>query len=240
MIHSCIPLLCLLGLTQIAAAQPLKIQACDRLVVVAHDPAEREFAHRLADLACQRLTDLEVRFGANLGPIQVHLLADMDSWRKQSGRAWYIAAVLVSDRILAQPALSLRKLEAPMRPIIHELAHGFIRLKVGLNCPRWLDEGLAQWLAGDKRPGTLPKDFQALESLEARLKAADLDRSARRHDYATSRAAVRKLIQQVGEAVLLEALSDLRAGVAPLELELRGRSLGDRLFRTTHAARVLD
>jgi hypothetical protein len=230
MIRTLVPLVCLICLARIGVAEPLKIQACDRLMVVVHDPAEREFAQRLADSTCQRLSDLGHRFGASLGPIQVHMLADMAGWRKRSGRAWYIVAALAGDRILTQPARSLRKLEAPMRPVAHELAHAFIHHTAGRNCPRWLDEGLAQWLAGDKRAGTLPKDSAALEGLEARLKTPDRDRSTRRNDYATSRAVVRKLIQQVGETVMLESLSDLRAGVAPLELDLRGRSLGDRLF----------
>ena len=40
------------------------------------------------------------------------------------------------------------------RVLIHELAHSFIDIKTGNNCPVWLHEGLAQYLEG-KRPGEL-------------------------------------------------------------------------------------
>ncbi len=210
---------------------PVTLQGCDRVEVRLDDPAEREMGERLADLTCRHLRRMEELFGQRLRRnLQVRMLPDMAAWRERTGRAWYIAAVLMGDSIVTQPARSRRKLESIERSLAHELAHLFIRRAAGRNCPCWLDEGLAQILAGDRSGTGGPDDEKELAALESRLNAPDTGRQIREQDYRATRALVRRLIDQVGQKKLLRALWGLRTAKDPLQLIVEGRSLHKRLF----------
>jgi len=207
------------------------LQACDRVLVQIDDPDEQSLAEQIATAVCQALVRFEVLFGRRQpGPIRLRIVADMAAWRSLSGRAWYIAAVLKGDQIVLQPGRSLRMLAAPARPAVHELAHLFIRRAAGRGCPRWLDEGLAQRLAGDLTGGDAPANLDELAALERRLRGPDSDQTQRKRDYRSARALVDRLLAGTGERVLVEALPKLRAGTDPLCVQIAGKRLRELLF----------
>jgi hypothetical protein len=221
--------LLLLAAGGVPAAAPL--QPCDRIAIRIEAAGERDFARGLGDAVCAARRRFEAAFGWRLRRrVSIRVLGDMAQWRRISGHPWYMAAALVGETIVSQPPRSLRRLDDPARPLVHELAHLFIRRAAGRGCARWLDEGLAQWLAGDRRGGRAPADRAALGALERRLGTAAGSRAERRRDYAAARALVGRLVRRVGLEALLAALPRLRLQADPLELELAGRPLGAWLF----------
>ncbi len=221
--------LLLLAAGSIPTAAPL--QPCDRIEIRIEAPGEREFGRELGAAVCAARRRFEAAFGRRLRQrVSIRVLGDMERWRRVSGHPWYIAAALVGEAIVSQPPRSLRRLADPARPLVHELAHLFIRRAAGRGCARWLDEGLAQWLAGDRRRGRVPADAAALVALERRLGAAAGSRAGRRRDYAAARALVGKLVRRVGLKALLAALPRLRRQADPLALEIGGRPLGTWLY----------
>jgi hypothetical protein len=54
----------------------------------------------------------------------------------------------------------------------HELTHSFIRQKTGGPCPTWLNEGLAQWMAGKRSEKFAASLAKAIEGAEARAPGA--------------------------------------------------------------------
>ncbi len=70
------------------------------------------------------------------------------------------------DGKIRMPAGGLHLLDAEARAtLLHELAHAFITGKSGSAAPRWLQEGLAQWIEGKRTPTatgvSLAREFQA-------------------------------------------------------------------------------
>ena len=211
------------------AAAPVVVHQCDRVEVIG---PEEETAVRIAKIVCGRKKDLEALFGVK-SRVRVRVCGDMQCWRKRSGRPGYISAALVGDEeILTQPARSLQKLENLEGTLAHELVHLLIRKLAGRNCPRWLDEGLAQWLAGQKvlRDSTLPVDEKELAGLEKRLGSPITPRDQLEKDYAACRLLVMKLVGLAGEKTLVRALSGLKTTKNPLDLPVNGKALRLLLF----------
>ncbi len=230
----------LLGLAWLSApgplaagvAGPVEVEGCPRIVVRVDDPAEVALGQRVAELLCQAREGLPPRL--RQGAVRARITRDLAAYRARTGRAWYIAAALVGDEIVTQPARSLARLEDLPAVLAHELAHLALRRLAGPGLPRWLDEGLAQRLAGTRAPGEAPPgDERALEALEGRLAAADGPdegaRRARERDYRAALALVERLCAHPGLEALLEALPRLR-GHGRLGQELAGRKLRDWLF----------
>lgn len=74
-------------------------------------------------------------------------------------RAFYDATQVDSNVIglydgkIRVPSGGLRQLDAEARSVLlHELAHVFITSKSGGRAPRWMQEGLAQWIEGKRTP----------------------------------------------------------------------------------------
>lgn len=211
------------------AAAPVVIHECNRVEVIG---PEEETAVRIAKIVCGRKKDLDALFEVK-SRVRVRICADMQCWRKSSGRPWYISAALVGDReILTQPAACLKKLEDLEGTLAHELVHLLIREAAGRNCPRWLDEGLAQWLSGQKGPADLPlpADEKELAALEQRLDSAKITREQLKRDYAACRLLVKRLVGQVGEKALVRSLAGLKKAPAPLDLLVDGTALRSLLF----------
>jgi tetratricopeptide (TPR) repeat protein len=56
----------------------------------------------------------------------------------------------INDGKIRLPIKGLSRLDENLRRILkHELTHSFIRMKTGDTCPVWLNEGLAQYMAGE-------------------------------------------------------------------------------------------
>jgi hypothetical protein len=204
------------------------INHCDRVEVVGPE----ETADRIAKIICAKKQKLDALFGTR-SRVRVQVCEDMECWRRKSGRPWYISAALVADEeILTQPARSLSKLEDLESTLAHELVHLLIRKAAGRNCPRWLDEGLAQWLSGQKG-GTetrLPRNEKELAGLERRLKSAKTTRDQLKRDYAACRLLVKHLLEQVSEKALVRSISGLKKIPSALDLEVKGRPLRSWLF----------
>jgi hypothetical protein len=219
----------MMPLLMLLAAAPVVVHQCNRVEVIG---PEEETAVRIAKLVCGRKKDLDALFGEK-SRVRVRICEDMQCWRKRSGRPGYISAALVGDEeILTQPVGSLEKLENLEGTLAHELVHLLIRKVAGRNCPRWLDEGLAQWLAGQKilRDVTPPADEGELAELEKRLGFPKTPRDQLEKDYAACRLLVRKLVGLVGEKTLVRALFGLKTTRNPLDLPVNGKALGLLLF----------
>ncbi|MBN2497538.1 MAG: hypothetical protein JXR96_23295 [Deltaproteobacteria bacterium] len=220
----------------VAQAGPgLWVHECDRVDLRVESPADEALGQELAAVACAHAERLQRLFGRqSRGRIRIEIAADMQAWQRQTGRSWQIGAALVCERIILQPARSLRRMQDPDRAVAHELVHLMIRRTVGRACPRWLDEGLADRLSGAPGSGSggaLP-DERGLAELERRLGLPDrrVSRAQRLADYRLCRALVDELARQVGVERLVAALPGLRQVKRPLDLELHGRSLRQRLF----------
>ena len=206
----------------------LVLNPCDSVEVTGPEEA----ADRIARIVCAKKKNLDALFKTR-SRIRVQVCEDMQCWRRKSGRPWYIAAALVGDEeILTQPPRSLAKLDDLEGTLAHELVHLLIRKTAGRNCPRWLDEGLAQWLSGQKsvsetRP---PKNEKELADLEQRLKSDKTKRDQLERDYATCKLLVKQLVEQVGVEVLVRALSGLKNVPDPMDLPVKGKTLRELVF----------
>ncbi len=58
------------------------------------------------------------------------------------------------------------------RTLKHELTHSFIYQKTGGTCPRWLNEGLAQWMSGKRSEKFAPSLANKMEDAEAKDRGA--------------------------------------------------------------------
>jgi hypothetical protein len=204
------------------------INHCDGVEVIGPEKT----AERIARIICAKKENLEALFKTR-SRVRVQVCGDMECWSIKSGRPWYISAALVADEeILTQPAKSLEKLDDLEGTLTHELVHLLIRKTAGRNCPRWLDEGLAQWLSGQKSPAesSRPENEKELSALEQRLKSAKTTRDQLKRDYAACRSLVKHLVEQVGEKALVRSLSGLKKIPSALDLDVKGRSLRSLLF----------
>jgi len=204
------------------------IDHCDGVEVIGPE----ETAERIAGIICAKKENLEALFETR-SRIRVRICGDMECWRRRSGRPWYISAALVGEEeILTQPARSLEKLDDLEGTLAHELVHLLIRKAAGRNCPRWLDEGLAQYLSGQRSlaESRRPGNQQELAALEQRLKSAKTTRDQLKLDYAGCRSLVKMLVERVGEKNLVRSMSGLKKVPDPLDLEVKGHSLRYWLF----------
>lgn len=206
----------------------LVVNHCDRVEVTGPE----ETAGRIARIICAKKKNLDALFGIK-SRVRVQVCEDMECWRRKSGRPWYISAALVADEeILTQPPRSLDKLDDLEGTLAHELVHLLIRKAAGRNCPRWLDEGLAQWLSGQKSltDASLPANEKELVGLEKRLGSRKTTRDQLKRDYAACRSLVVKLIGQVGDKSLVRSLVGLKKTKDPLDLLVKGKALRELLF----------
>jgi hypothetical protein len=204
------------------------INHCDRVEVIGPEEA----ADRIARIVCAKKESLDALFGMK-SRVRVRICEDMQCWRKRSGRPWYVVAALVAEEeILTQPPRSLRKVDDLGKVLAHELVHLLIRKAAGRNCPRWLDEGLAQWLSGQKSltDASPPANEKELSALEQRLKSGKTTREQLRRDYAACRLLVKRLTDKAGQQALVRALAGLKTAKNPLDLPVGGNALRELLF----------
>jgi len=211
---------------------------CPRVEAIAGCPLQLEAAREFCKLACQKIAGFERLFDLRPGrTITIHVCCDIQDFRARSGKPWFVGAALVDDQIVTQPDRSLQKIENPEALVTHEMVHWIIRRAAGRGCPRWLDEGLAQWLAGQKsglssaRIPNLPRDKQALRRLDATLGSSGSNRKDLETAYLSSLLLVNRLISCVGLEKLVAVLPELKKTSDPLAIKIEGKSLENLLFK---------
>jgi hypothetical protein len=204
------------------------INHCDGVEVIGPEKT----AEQIARIICAKKENLEALFGTR-SRVRVQVCGDMECWRRRSGRPWYIVAALVGEEeIITQPPRSLEKVDDLGGVLSHELVHLLVRRVAGRNCPRWLDEGLALWLSGQRGMGEpdLPRNEEELARLEKRLRSGRTTREQLQRDYAVCGMLVKKLVGRVGQEALVRALSGFKSTSKPLDLPIRGKTLHFYLF----------
>lgn len=221
----------------VCRAAPVVVDCCAGVEAVAGSPAQEKAAHEFCKLACLKISSFEHLFGLQRGrTITIHVCSDMRDFYKRCKRPWFVGAALVDDEIVTQPVRSLRKIENHEALVTHELVHWIVRRAAGRGCPRWLDEGLAQWLAGQKsglsaaHACSLPRNGEDLRRLDGKLGARDLGRKDLKRAYLTSLLLVDRLISAVGFIKLVAALPQLKTVSDPWQVRIVGKSLGKLIF----------
>lgn len=222
-------------------ARPIEIKACRQVVVQVDDPAARATGETVAKWVCDRATQLAPRFGLNRGQlVWVRIAADTRAFHRLTGQSFHTVAVYQSrgirDMIITQPADLLGDRARVEQVLTHELIHLMVRRALGGRCPTWLNEGLAQWFAGQRTGGAPPASEQELEALERRWHDPATSVTQRRQDYRASVALVARWVEQVGEEAMLAAVLRLRTSVRVLDLDIDGRSVRMWLFPADGAA----
>ncbi len=83
--------------------------------------------------------------------LRVYCPLDLEDYRQRSGRDWWYYAEIREDQMIFQPILILVRRGLDAIAIPHEYFQWAIRKLSKGNAPRWLEEGLASYLSGEKR-----------------------------------------------------------------------------------------
>jgi hypothetical protein len=230
----------LLSVQLAANAAEFEMQECKQVVTVledALDPLGDEIGRKLAEFTCQKLEELAPLFDLKLQNrqmLQIYIPEDMKSFHKLTGRSFFTLAVYSSRRgIITQPAKALKGLKTRgklNRTLSHELTHFVVHHSIGLHCPMWINEGLAQWFEGLRPSGKLLINPASVAMLERRWRSRGVSVAQRRRDYLISLELVGRLMNRVGQKELLTGLKDLKAYRDPLDLEIKRRTLREWLF----------
>jgi len=79
----------------------------------------------------------------------------------------------LNDGRIRVPVQGLTSVDDRLSAVLkHELTHSFIRQKTGGPCPTWLNEGVAQWMAGKRSDKFAASLAKALEEAEAKAHGA--------------------------------------------------------------------
>ncbi|HEV8119435.1 MAG TPA: hypothetical protein VGQ67_00385 [Candidatus Polarisedimenticolia bacterium] len=107
------------------------------------------------------------------------------------------------------PIGGLKRLDPDARNVLrHELAHAFIAGKSRNLCPRWLHEGLAQWVEGSRTSRTTARSLAHQYQDEGVRFGATFT-------YATALSFVEFLEERHGQAALNEVLAEMGRGTGP-------------------------
>lgn len=125
----------------------------------------------------------------------------------------------INDGKIRLPVKGLSRIDENLRRILkHELTHSFIRLKTGDTCPVWLNEGLAQYMAGESSRAFFHLFNRALPG-DKLLALRDLERPFVSLPYSQASRAYRESLLAVDYLVNTYGISELQR-----LLELSGNS----------------
>ena len=188
----------------------------------------------------------------DLRPVRAYVYRDRDAFRQAVGVPR--ESTLVGLATLPQGVIHIdgTGLLASIQKVVpHEVGHVMISRAVGpglSQLPLWLNEGIAEYVAGQRAAQVDPVALRAV-GRGAALGLADLDPAFRRRDadtalaYAQSASLVNFLVAERGERVIADLLAALResrnfdsalqqaTGFTPPELESAWRSSVARRWR---------
>lgn len=197
-----------------------------------YHPADEAVALHLAEHAARRLPELAQALGVGAGrTVTITLARDEAAFRSlqpghppewADGTAWPQRGLI----FLRSP----RARDGTARPLTQVLDHELVHVLLGQAfgprpVPRWLQEGLAQWMAGEYQPETVHtlnrgQALGALLTLEA-LSGAFPESPARAQlAYAQSADLIAFVHQEHGEAALRGLVAELSRG-APVNAAFR-------------------
>ncbi|HOX45059.1 MAG TPA: hypothetical protein PK668_15775 [Myxococcota bacterium] len=212
-----------------------EVHPCREVVVFFEDPAAREPAQRLGEFVCGATRELSLALGLRHNQwARLLLPGSMASWQAVAGPAagWAAALYTTARRglVVLRPGLQLSA--DVERNVTHELVHMLLDRVTAGRLPRWLNEGLAQYLSGDRTRGApgLPASGDELVALELRWRQPDLDPAERHLDYLRCLALTQRLIERVGQDEVLGQLPAFRHLDGFLEWDLKNRFLRQWLF----------
>lgn len=139
-------------------------------------------------------------------PVTIHRSTFEFAARSGANRM-HIAGVR-SGRIHLQPIGVLERFEGLDRSLTHELVHVALA-GAGGRMPRWLSEGLAMNVAGERHPAE--GGFGSAVELDRAL-AGTQDVAGMKRAYGTAERMTRTLIERVGRAKLLAAVRSVLKG----------------------------
>lgn len=205
-----------------AAAQPLVLQNDD--IAVVYEPPLDTAAEEVLRIYPELRRDLEEFFGWNfdIRP-EVVLVNDPQTFQKLS-RSTYVVAYAIPDKNLIVIDYSKMNIQpfTLNTALKHELCHLMLhRHIVGDNLPKWVDEGVCQWVSDgigelfvDKsRSGLDPAIMSGRIIALKRLKDYfPRDRGSLMLAYEQSKSVVNYIDRQYGYHTVLEILNFLRNG----------------------------
>lgn len=191
---------------------------------------------------------LEAAFGweVDFRPVIV-LAGTRKTFRDMAGNDSFVAFAIPGRQVIAIDHTRMGEhpftLEITLR---HELCHLLLHRRMGgTGMPRWLDEGIAQWISGGiPELAAIPREslLTSAALTGSLLSLASLDRSFPRDDrglalaYGQSRSVVEYIVRNYGRNGVLNILEAMRKGadlqgaievslmLTPLELEKAWRS----------------
>jgi hypothetical protein len=198
-------------------------------VRILHASTLEHRAVQIADMTPELMDRLENRLGLpfDLRPTVVPA-PDQAAFRHLGGKAWFTAFAAPRKNLVV---LDLSRLD--QRPgdlyatLKHEYAHLLLHRAIdGRRLPRWLDEGVAQWVSDgwseylpEVRNALLPQAAAAgrLFWLDDLAGPFPVDRQGLQLAYEQSRSFVNYLVRRFGEASLRALLQSLASGAGPRE-----------------------
>jgi len=82
--------------------------------------------------------------------ITIKIYKSTKSFMSYTDKPWWLAAIYTEGKIHIQPLAILKKRGILKTTLTHEFTHLVIDRSVGIaNCPQWLNEGIAQYEAGE-------------------------------------------------------------------------------------------
>ena len=145
---------------------------------------------------------------ANVPILDIRLNESTGDFTSRTGQPWWAAAATKGNRIELQPLALLKKRGVLFTTLRHELAHVVIDSISSKHAPRWLEEGLAIYLAGE---GRLFAHYTRGANLSQDELARRLEhprtQTEMRELYAQAYLAVAELVRQQGEPSVWKKLA---------------------------------
>ena len=186
-------------------------------------PTDRPTLERLAEHAAVEIPEIARRLGIGAGPaMHITLADDEEAFRElQPGHPpdWADGTAWPQRRLIYLKSPSIRPGTAsPLTQVLdHEITHVLLGQAFGPRpVPRWLQEGLAQWVAGEIGPETTHRlaqgllgELLTLDELTAGFPDDPLRASLA---YAQSADLIAYVAQEYGEEAIITLVQEMAAG----------------------------